>query len=284
MAVTKRIAKRLSSALKQFQPIIKNARARDLNESDTVTIVTDMLSDVFGYDKYAEVTSEYAIRSSYCDLAIKIKGRLALLLEIKAIGTDLKYTHTKQAVDYAANEGTEWVILTNAVTWQVFHITFAQPIDADLILQIDMLDLDSRSEADVETLYILSREGLQRSALEEYHEQCEATNKYVLGALVLSEPSVKLIRRELRRLSPGLKVSTDEVRDTLAQEVLKRDVVDAEEGEEYRKKVAKGAAKKPSRRKQSAPPQAAESPGLAGAPTDPSLPLPEAPSEPRPPQ
>ena len=271
MAITKRIAKRLSSALKEFQPIIESARARDLNESDTVTIVTDMVSDVFGYDKYTEVTSEYAIRGSYCDLAIQIKGRLALLLEVKAIGTELKDRHTKQAVDYAANQGIEWIILTNAVTWQVFHITFAQPIDSDLILEINMLELDHRTEADIQTLYILSREGLQRSALDEYQEQREATNKYVLGALVLSEPAVKLIRRELRRLSPGLKVSMDEVRDMLVQEVLKRDVVDAEEGEEYRKKVAKGAPKKRTRRKQSTASQPAESPD-ADTPAAPARP------------
>ena len=40
-----------------FQPIIVAAKARDVGESDTVTIVKDMLADVFGYDKYAEVIS-----------------------------------------------------------------------------------------------------------------------------------------------------------------------------------------------------------------------------------
>ena len=37
-------------------------------------IVADILSEIFGYDKYNEVTSEYAIKGTYCDLAIKLAG------------------------------------------------------------------------------------------------------------------------------------------------------------------------------------------------------------------
>ena len=39
-----------------------------------------------GFDKYSEITSEYVIRSTYVDLAIKLDGKLALLIEVKAIG------------------------------------------------------------------------------------------------------------------------------------------------------------------------------------------------------
>lgn len=75
------------------------------------------MSEVFGYDKYAEITSEYTIKGTYCDLAIKLEGKLQMLVEVKAIGLDLKDAHLKQAVDYAANQGVEWVILTNGAVW-----------------------------------------------------------------------------------------------------------------------------------------------------------------------
>ena len=35
-------------------------------------LVKDLLAEVFGYDKYAELTSEHAIRGTYCDLAVKV--------------------------------------------------------------------------------------------------------------------------------------------------------------------------------------------------------------------
>ena len=106
---------RLAAGIKRFQPILTSAKARDVNESDTVTIVTDMLADVCGFDKYSEITSEFVIRGTFVDLAIKIDGVLQMLIEVKSIGLELKEAFTKQAVDYAANQGVEWVILTNGV-------------------------------------------------------------------------------------------------------------------------------------------------------------------------
>ena len=57
------------------------------------------------------------------DLAIKVDGKLALLIEVKAIGLELKDGHVKQAVDYAANQGCDWVVLTNGMIWRVYKLT-----------------------------------------------------------------------------------------------------------------------------------------------------------------
>ncbi len=103
--VPARVADRLKSSLKDFQAIVQSAKSRDVNESDTVIIVTDMLSAVFGYDKYSEITSELCIRGTYCDLATKVEGKIQTLVEVKAIGTELKDNHSRQAVDYAAGSG-----------------------------------------------------------------------------------------------------------------------------------------------------------------------------------
>ena len=104
LATSAKVSQRISAGLKKFQPILEAAKARDVNESDTVVIVTDLLHEVFGYEKYADITSEHMIRSTFCDLAIKLDGHCALLIEVKAIGTELKENHLKQAVDYAANQ------------------------------------------------------------------------------------------------------------------------------------------------------------------------------------
>src|SRR3954451_14633319 len=110
--VPSRIANRIAAGIKKFQPVLSSAKSRDIGESDTVVIVTDMLQEVFGYDKYNEITSEHSIKGTFVDLAIKLDGTLVLLLEIKAIGLDLKDGYVKQAVDYAANQGVDWVVLT----------------------------------------------------------------------------------------------------------------------------------------------------------------------------
>lgn len=136
-SIPKKVTERLVAGIKKYQPILASAKARDIGEADTVTIIKDMLSDVFGYDKYSDLTSEYAIRGTYCDLATKIEDVLQTLIEVKAIGLDLKDQHVKQAVDYAANEGVEWVLLTNGVYWRVYRVTFSKPIDHELVVDID---------------------------------------------------------------------------------------------------------------------------------------------------
>jgi hypothetical protein len=96
MAIPKKIADRLSAGLKHFQPIVSAAKARDANESDTSMIITDMMAELFGYDKYSEVTRELAIRGTYCDLATKIEGKFQMLIEPKLSDSFLQNSFASQ--------------------------------------------------------------------------------------------------------------------------------------------------------------------------------------------
>ena len=177
------------------------AKARDAGEADTSTIVKDLLSEVFGYDKYAEITSEHQIKGTYCDLAIKLEGKLQILIEVKAIGLELKDAHTKQAVDYAANQGVEWVILTNGSVWRIYRVFYGQPISQDLVYECDLLSINPKNKVQAEHLFLFAKEGQSKSVLDDFHAQRQATNRYFLGALILTEPVLDVMRRELRRAS-----------------------------------------------------------------------------------
>lgn len=234
-----KLTDRLASGIKKFQPILASAKARDVNESDTVIIITDMLYYIFGYDKYSEITSEHAIRGTYCDLALKIDGQVQILIEAKAIGLDLKDSYVKQAVDYAANKGIEWVILTNGVSWKVYKVAFSKPIEQDLVMDLDFLTLSHKNEQDIECLFCMSKEGWVKSAIEAYHEQKQALSKFVIGAIVLDDAVVSVIKREIKKRSPKIKVDDEQVRNVLENEVLKREVVEGEKADEARRKIGK---------------------------------------------
>ena len=83
--IPKKVQSRFVAGIKKFQPILNAAKTKDINESDTVVIITDMLSELFGFDKYSEITSEYAIKKTFCDLAIKVDGKLRFLIEAKLL-------------------------------------------------------------------------------------------------------------------------------------------------------------------------------------------------------
>lgn len=238
-SIPSKVAERLTAGIKRFQPILTSAQARDVNESDTVIIITDMLSEVFGYDKYSEITSENSIRGTYCDLATKIDGATQALIEAKAVGQDLKDAYLKQAVDYAANQGVDWVILTNGVLWRIYKVTFAKPIDQELVCEINFLSLQARDTGSLELLYILTKEAWGKSVIGDYYSQKQALSRFCLAATVLSEPILNVIRRELRRMSPDVRIDIEQIKHALENEVLKREVVEGEKANEARRKVSR---------------------------------------------
>lgn len=239
--ISKKAMERIALGLKRFQPVLQSAKSRDINESDTVVIVADLLQEVFGYDKYAEITSEHTIRGTFCDLAVKLDGTLAFLIEVKAIGLELKEQQIKQAVDYAANQGCDWVALTNGAVWKVYKVTFSKPIEHELVVNLDLLVLNSRSSEHIELVGLLAKEGWQKAHLGEYHSLRQALSRFTLGALILSDSLLDVLRREVRRLSPDVRVETEEIRNVLMVDVLKREVLEGEKAEAARKQVSKAA-------------------------------------------
>jgi len=238
-SIPAKVAQRISAGIKKFQPILEAAKARDVNESDTVVIVTDLLHEVFGYEKYADITSEHMIRSTFCDLAIKLDGRLALLIEVKAIGTELKDIHVKQAVDYAANQGCDWVALTNGICWRVYKVIFGKPIENELVVDLHILSLRHRVDADMELASLLAKEGWQKERLGEYQSQRQALSRFTIGAVLMSDTIVDVIRRELRRVSPEARIDPEEILQVLQDEVIKRDVLEGDKATAAKRIVAR---------------------------------------------
>ncbi len=242
--IPKGVTARLKAETKKFQKILPQAIDRDVNESDTVAIISDMFADIFGYDKYTDLTSEFAIKSTYCDLAIQVDGSVQFLVEAKAIGLDLKENHINQAIGYGAQHGIQWVVLTNGKTWEIYRINFGQPITTELLTSYNFLEINTRKTADLETLFLLCKEGLSKDAIEGYYDHVQGVNKHVIGALMLSEAGIKFLARELKRTTPGLQVQDDEVETILRGEVLKRDLLDGIGFDEAIKRVKKAASRK----------------------------------------
>lgn len=242
--IPQKIQSRISDGLKKFQPIVESAKIRDVSESDTVVMLTGILSDILGYDKYIDITTELAIRGTYCDLALKINDKLSILIEAKAVGIDLKEPHVKQVVDYAANKGIEWVILTNSVSWRVYKVVFSKPIQNILVCDIDFLKLRPKAIQDIETLFLLSKEAVAKNSLDEYFTQKQATNKFMIGNLLSEESVLNALKKELKQIYPDIKVTNDEIKNVLISDIIKREIIEGEASEEAKKKIAKANKRK----------------------------------------
>ena len=167
---------------------------------------------------------------------------IPLLIECKAIGMNLKDDFVRQATNYAAESGIEWVVLTNGILWNVYKISFAKSVEKELVYSFDMFELNTRKDQDIEALYYLCIEAFQKNSknnLDEFYIQKQIFNRHIVGQLLLSDAIVGGIKRQLRKLTPETKVSEDEIISLMTNEILKRDIVEGEDCVEAKKKIQK---------------------------------------------
>jgi len=204
----------LEQALKEFLPIIKDAKKAKLNEADTRTRVQLFLERVLGYDLLKEITQEHMVSSHYVDLAIKIRGDVKILIEVKPITAKLRDVHVSQAVNYAANEGINTAILTNLDEWRVYYVSLDEgKVNAETVFEFSLLS--DKPKDILPYLKLISREGLTKGHLNKFIiEATSVTDRNLLLAM-LSEPVLKAITKELKNIT-GHKVN----RDTLKRAII----------------------------------------------------------------
>jgi hypothetical protein len=244
--IPKRAEERIKTGIKTFAKVLEAAKARDVNESDTVTIIADMLSAICGYDKYTEITSEYAIRGTYCDLAIKAgDDKPTFLIEVKAINIPLKEPHLRQAINYAATEGIEWVMLTNGDHWQAHRVIFGKPVKTEVAFDFSFSDT-TKLPLLIEFFFLISKEGVSKSAIATFHEECQLTSKYMVAAALMTEPVLAAVRRQLTAAGKSVKITDDQILSTLQNLVLKREVLEGDDALKAKRRVA--AANRPKKK------------------------------------
>jgi len=207
-----RSRERVANIAKYRKPAM-DLRGANANEADTRMLVTDVLTDILGYDKYDDLTTEYRVRGDFADYGIRIDGTLVGFVEVKRAGAKLAERHMRQVEMYSVNQGTEWMILTNGWHWKVYHLTAGLPMTVDLVLDFSIAD---DHEAAVQALQLISIESLRRREIEKVWAKQAATNDYQLRLALSSAGVQEAMRLELWR-NTGHEVSTDEVGQLLTR-------------------------------------------------------------------
>jgi predicted type IV restriction endonuclease len=188
---------------------------KDANEAETRQRVERMFETCMGYDVLKYITREYAIHgvgdTEHCDLAIQldVKTPPVVLIEIKRVKAALSTKHLKQVTSYAINKGCEWTLLTNGKEWRLYHISFDQPPQTTLVDSWNIFndDLVSLAEKFNQVCY----KSLKRDSLKQIWIKSNVLTAHNILKIILSENSISLIRRSLRRTKQGITVSPEEV-------------------------------------------------------------------------
>lgn len=184
--------------LKKFLPHLLQAKADSLNEADTVQRIIKVFELVLGYSMLSEITRESNIKDKYVDLAIKIDGRIRILVEVKSAGTVLRDRHIEQAERYAAEGNHRWVVLTNGTSWNLYHLTFEEGIEYERLFAIDLADAEA-FDTSVSCLALLHRQCVRKGQLDDHWDKRVAMNPASVGKSLFSEAVLRLIRRDIRK-------------------------------------------------------------------------------------
>jgi hypothetical protein len=204
---------KLISGLKHYKKLYLDRGYEELDESATRLMINHFLTEVLGYKMIDEIKTEYIIRGTYADYVIQIDGTRHFLIEVKGFSLELSEKHLRQAINYGANEGIDWAILTNGRKIDLYKILFDKPIDAKKVFSIDLTDQLS-FKGIAEQLQYLHRDSVIKKELDTLWRKHSALDPKNLTSYLFGKPVINYIRKELKNKFKS-KFSDDEIYDGL---------------------------------------------------------------------
>lgn len=188
---------KLLTGIKDYRKQFFSKELLDLDESGARLMVNQILTDLLGYKSLEEIRTEYMIKGTYADYVIQINGTRHFLVEVKALSLALSDKHLRQAINYAANEGIEWAILTNGRNFQLYRIIFAQPIESKLVFEVDLSNHET-AKGNAAFLQYLHRDIMLKKGLDQLWNNFIATEKTTIASIMLTKPAISFLSKQIK--------------------------------------------------------------------------------------
>lgn len=183
------------------------------DESTARLMVNSFLNSVLGYTLIDEIKTEHMIRGTYVDYVIQLNKKIHFVIEAKATSIDLNDRHLKQAIDYAANEGVDWAILTNGRCIELHRVIFEKPIRSQKIFSYDLSNLATIRTA-AKHIVFLTKRAVLKGELETYWKRFDALTYDNMKKAVKSPEVVRALRLQIKKKS-GINFSDNEILKSL---------------------------------------------------------------------
>ena len=190
-----------------------NKKYSELDESATRIMVNNFLTEVLGYAELEEIKTEYRIRGEYADYIIQVDRKKHFVVEVKAIQLDLSDNHLRQAVSYAANEGVDWILLTNGKTFSLYKVIFSKPIESKKVFSFNLSDI-KELKSSVDYLMYLTRKSVVKDELNDFWKRFRALEPAYLCKNFYSVEVVRFLKKTLKRTT-NLSFSDDDILDSI---------------------------------------------------------------------
>lgn len=216
---------RIKKGLRRMSNIVERAARDDYKEADTRKIVSDMLCECLGWDKFENVTAEQMINSRYADYVVKTDDEEVFVVEVKQIGLKLKETHLNQARQYAVDEGIDWCILTNGDEWQAFRTELQGKIPVTRhVFTVRISDKEMKPAEKARLFYLFSEEANRKKEIEDYYQRRIALSGANLADQIFSDKVINQLRCSIKNAT-GQRLTNSEIAKALVRRLFREDVV-----------------------------------------------------------
>ncbi len=216
--ITSSKSAKMLGALKDYKKRYLAKSIGDLDESGTRIMINTFLTTILGYQELEEIKTEYMIKGTYADYIVQIAGKRHFLVEVKAYSIDLSDKHLRQAINYGANEGIDWAILTNGRQFQLYKIVFGKPISEKLIFEIDFSADDFSPKEALEHFVYLHRDAVVKKSPADLWSRYSALEPLNIAGLLFSPQVVDFLKKELKAKYDS-RFDDDEIVESLTEVV-----------------------------------------------------------------
>lgn len=189
---------KMLAALKDYKKRYLSKDMTDLDESGTRIMINNFLTSILGYQELEEIKTEYMIKGTYADYIVQTGGKRHFLVEVKAFAIDLSDKHLRQAVNYGANEGIEWAVLTNGRQFQFYKILFEKPIGERLVFDIDFTHDEFSIKDAHEQLTYFYKDAVIKKSLSDLWSRFTALEPARIAGMLFSPVVIAHLRKELK--------------------------------------------------------------------------------------
>ena len=189
---------KFTQSIKDYKKRFLDKPLGDLDESGTRLLINHFLTEMLGYETLSEVKTEYMIKGTYADYVIQIGGKRHFLVEVKALSLNLSSNHLRQSINYGANEGIDFVLLTNGIIFELYKVLFEKPISHELIFSLNLSEL-TNLKIIADQLQYLHKDEVLKKGLDILWDRHSAISPKNLSKLLFSDEVVKFLKKELKK-------------------------------------------------------------------------------------
>ncbi len=204
-----------SNKLKEYKKRYLQKRYGELDESATRIMVNSLLTEVLGYTELEEIKTEYQIRGEYADYVIQLARKKHFVVEVKAVQLDLSEKHLRQSIAYAANEGIDWIILTNGWQVEVYRMIFAKPIATKQVFKFNLNDTTDFKNA-CQLLILLTKKSVLKNDLNDFWHRFDALEPSNLAKNLYSIEVIRFLKKILKNKT-GLTFDEQDILNSVHQ-------------------------------------------------------------------